>query len=140
MTITSGSDNDIIVSAHDNIIGYARKTEQIFIAQCMWWLASVIRLETEFVSHINKLRGRTIVEEPKLSEEACNIRHQNKPATSSDENEKIPQDKVLKDCKEFLRDSRRLRQLDALKAKVRTQFGRIKPTPISKKKLRAAAR
>jgi hypothetical protein len=45
MTITFANDNDVIVYALEKIISYTRKSQQIFVAQCMWWLASIIGLE-----------------------------------------------------------------------------------------------
>jgi len=46
------------------------------------------------------------------------------------------QDRVLKECEEFLKDSQRLRDIAALKSKGKTQTGRMNPTKISKKSLR----
>jgi hypothetical protein len=45
MTITFENDNDVIIYALEKIISYARRTQQIFVAQCVWWLASIIGLE-----------------------------------------------------------------------------------------------
>jgi hypothetical protein len=56
MTITFENDNDVICYALEKVISYARRTQQIFVAQCVWWLASVIGLERELVSHIDNLR------------------------------------------------------------------------------------
>jgi hypothetical protein len=58
MTTTFENDSDIIVYAHEIIISYARRTQQIFVAQCVWWLASVIGLEPGLVIHIYNLRKR----------------------------------------------------------------------------------
>jgi hypothetical protein len=63
MTLTFESDNDIIVYALEKIIVYTRRTQQIFMAQCVWWLASVIGLEPSVVIHINNLHGRIRVYE-----------------------------------------------------------------------------
>jgi hypothetical protein len=56
MTITLENDNDVIVSALENIIAYARRTQPVFVAQCVWWLASVCGLEQGLVDHIDNLK------------------------------------------------------------------------------------
>jgi hypothetical protein len=58
MTITFENDNDVIAYALEKIIAYARRTQQLFVAQCVWWLASVIGLELGLVAHIDNLRVR----------------------------------------------------------------------------------
>jgi len=58
MTITFESENDVIVYALEKIISYARRTQQIFVAQCVWWLASIIGLESGLVIHIDNLWKR----------------------------------------------------------------------------------
>jgi hypothetical protein len=69
MTITFENDNDVIVYGLEKVISYARRTQQIFVAQCVWWLASVIGLEPNLIAHIDKLRIREglVPEEPKES-------------------------------------------------------------------------
>jgi hypothetical protein len=59
MTISFESDNDVIVYTLERIISSARKTQQIFVAQCVWWLASVIGLESGLTIHIDNLRKRS---------------------------------------------------------------------------------
>jgi len=61
--ITFKNDNDVIVYALEKIIEYARKNQYIFVAQCVWWLASIIGLESGLVTHINSLRVRAEVYE-----------------------------------------------------------------------------
>jgi hypothetical protein len=53
-----------------------------------------------------------------------------------DNQEDQRQDTIRKECEEYLKDSRRLREIAALKATGRTLTGLINPTPISKKRLR----
>ena len=67
MTITFENDNDVIVYALEKIISYARRTQHIFVAQCVWWLASVIGLEGGLVNHIGNLRKETDIVPPELS-------------------------------------------------------------------------
>jgi hypothetical protein len=56
MTITFENDNDVIVYALAKVIAYARRTQQVFVAQCVWWLASIVGLETGLINHIDILR------------------------------------------------------------------------------------
>jgi len=56
MTITFENDSDVIVYALEKIISYARKSQQIFVAQCVWWLASVIGLELGLIAHIDNIQ------------------------------------------------------------------------------------
>jgi hypothetical protein len=59
MTITFENDNDVIVYALEKVISYARRTQQIFVAQFVWWLASIIGLEQGLIIHINNVQSRT---------------------------------------------------------------------------------
>jgi len=58
MTLTFENDNDVIVYALEKIISYARKNQYIFVAQSVWWIASVIGLTDGLVTHIDNLRKR----------------------------------------------------------------------------------
>jgi hypothetical protein len=58
MTIAFKNDNDVIVFPFEIIIAYARKFQQIFVAQCVWWLASMIGLEQGLSIHIDNLWKR----------------------------------------------------------------------------------
>jgi hypothetical protein len=68
MTITFENDNDVIVSALEWTISYARRTQQVFVAQCVWWLVSIIGLEQGLINHIGNLHGRTIISTERYSE------------------------------------------------------------------------
>jgi len=95
----------------------------------VWWLASIFGLERELVSHINKLR----------TERNTNPQEQHPREAST-----IPMDlaedrrinQVLDDTEQYLRQSRRLREIAALKVSVTTSTGRINATRISKKYLK----
>jgi len=71
MTITFENHNDVIVYALENTIAYTRRTQQIFVAHCVWWLASVIELEQGLINYINNLweRSEISLEEVKESSE-----------------------------------------------------------------------
>jgi len=56
MTITFENDDDVIIYGLEKIIAYARRTQQIFVAQCVWWLASILRLEQGLIVCIDNLR------------------------------------------------------------------------------------
>jgi hypothetical protein len=58
MTITFENDNDDIVYALEKIIYHARRTQQIFVAQCIQWLASIIGLYQGLVSYIDNQQSR----------------------------------------------------------------------------------
>jgi hypothetical protein len=58
MPITFENDNDVIVYALEKVISYARRTQQIFAANCVWWLASIIGLESGLINYIDTLTGR----------------------------------------------------------------------------------
>jgi len=72
MTITFENDNDVIVYALEQIICYARDNCYMFLAQSVWWIASVIGLSEGLATHIDNLRIRfearqLISEEDQLS-------------------------------------------------------------------------
>jgi hypothetical protein len=58
MTITFENDNDIIIYALEKVISHARRTQQIFMAQCGWWLASIIGLHQCLVKYIVNTQSR----------------------------------------------------------------------------------
>jgi hypothetical protein len=57
MTITFEIENDIIIYAIEKIISHTRRTQKIFVAECVWWLASIIRFEERLVSYIDNLQS-----------------------------------------------------------------------------------
>jgi hypothetical protein len=56
MTMTFENDNDVIVYTLEKVIAYARRTQQIFVVQCVWWLASIIGLEQGLIIYIDNLQ------------------------------------------------------------------------------------
>jgi len=58
MTITFEHENDIIVYALEKIICYTRDNHYIFVAQSVWWIASIIGLSEGLATHIDNLRIR----------------------------------------------------------------------------------
>jgi len=58
MTITFENDNHVIVYGLERIISYARENQYIFLAQSIWWIASVIGLQQGLLIHIENLKNR----------------------------------------------------------------------------------
>jgi len=56
MTITFENDDDVVIYALEKSIAYARRTQQIFMAQCVWWLASILGLEQGLLVYIDNLQ------------------------------------------------------------------------------------
>ena len=133
MTVTFENDNDVILYALEKVISYARRTQQIFVAQCVWWLASIIGLEQGLANYIDNIQSRT--DTTVLPENVPGVDRTVSPVPR-DIQEDQRQDKVLKECEEYLKDSRRLREIAALKATGKTLTGFVNPTAISKKCLR----
>jgi hypothetical protein len=138
MTITFENNNDVIVYALEKIIAYARRPQLICVAQCVWWLASVIGLEQGLVTYIDNIQSRIEVKvtSVRVPQEPAPVTRGSVSPQPRDIQEDQRQDRILKECEEYLNDSRQLREIASLKAKGRTSTGLINPTPISKKYLR----
>jgi len=104
------------------------------VAQCVWWLASIIGLEQGLVSYIDNLQSR--IEVRVVHEESETVDRETVSLGSRDIQEEDRQDKILKECEDFLGDSGRQRKIAALKATGRTSTGLINPTSDSKKVLK----
>jgi len=137
MTITFENDNDVIVYALEKVISYARNTQQIFVAQCVWWLASIIGLEQGLTSFIDNLQSRrkvvVIPEEPEAV-----VRKTVSPDPKDIQEER--RERIFKECEGYLRDSRQLGRVATLKATGKTLTGLINPTAVTKRHLRKEAR
>jgi len=108
MPVTFEKDSDIILYALECVISHARRTQQIFVAQCVRWLTSVLGLEKELVSHIDKLQG------PKDTTFQERL-HREVSATPRDLANDQRIDQVRDNTKKYLRESKRLREIAALK-------------------------
>jgi len=75
MTITFEDNNDVIEYALEKVISYARGTQQIFVAHCVWWLALIIGLEQGLVNYIDNLQRR---EDAATSENYSAVVHPNR--------------------------------------------------------------
>jgi len=132
MPIIFENDNDIIIHALECVVSYARRTQQIFVAQCVWWLASIIGLEQGLILHIDKLQDREDTILPKQLPRAV-------PAIPRDLTEDQRVDQVIDNAEQYLRESKRLTELSALKISGKTRTGRLNPLRTTKKSLREAA-
>jgi hypothetical protein len=65
MTITFESDSDIIVYALEKIISFARENQYLFVANCAWWLAGVIGLDSGLIIFIDCLETRKQAYQPR---------------------------------------------------------------------------
>ena len=133
MPVTFENDNDIIVYALECVIAHARRTQQVFVAQCVWWLALIIGLERELVSHIDKLQsGKDTTPQEQLPWEDS--------ATPKDLAEDSQVDQVLDRTEQYLRESKQLREIVALKTTGTTMTGQVNPLKRSRKCLRRTQR
>jgi len=132
MTVTFENDNNIIVYALEKIISYARYNKYIFVAQCVWWLSNIIGLEQGLLNHIDNLQSQVeVFQAPENTPTGAQIINPprlhiiNKYESRNSESDK--QDRILKDCEEFLRSSR------AAKRKIDKNSGKQKKeSPVSK--------
>ena len=147
MTITFENESDVIVYALEKIISYAKKTQHIFAANCVWWLASIIGLEQGLVSYIDNIQSRvevTVASDKKihipntaakpLDKEKSEIQKSISPVPR-DLQEDDRQDQLLEVCEEYLKESRRLRDIVALKQKGSVQTGRVSKGSSKKKNI-----
>jgi hypothetical protein len=150
MTITFENDNDVIVYALEKVISYARQTQQIFVAHCVWWLASIIGLETGLVNHIDNLRKREdVLEQARVSEERREVPEEDQSsqqvhpdrvaqilvnrsvsAVPRDLTEDQRLDRILEEAEEVIQNS--LRDRDAVRR------NRVNPLPSTKAQLKKA--
>jgi hypothetical protein len=91
-------------------------------------------LEAGLVIHIDNLQGRSVVIKPLQPEVDPPEDQKSSPEKTREEY----QDKVLKECEEFLQESRRLRNDTTFKATGKTKTGRINPLASARKDRRIA--
>jgi hypothetical protein len=71
MPVTFQNVNDIIIYALEKIISFARRNHYLFVALCIWWLASIIDLQSGLKEHIKNLKiqvhiaERSVLAEPR---------------------------------------------------------------------------
>jgi hypothetical protein len=83
----------------EKIIAYARRSQQLLMSQCVWWIASVIGLEVGLITYIVNLRREGVQMTPTASV----------PTQGPQEKQDLERtEKVHKEGEKFLQDSRRL--------------------------------
>jgi hypothetical protein len=118
MIITFDNDNDVIVYTVEQIISYAIRTQQNFVAQVIWWLASVIGLESGLLNHIDNVDGKIIVNEP--LQPGGNPSAPEEQENAPDESEEESQDRIVEECEAYPKESGMQRAIATLKSKVIT--------------------
>lgn len=149
MTVSFENDSDVIVYALENGICYARRTQQIFVAQCVWWLASIISLEQELVIDIDKIRilfEAPVTEEKEISATPRDLQQERSTSSVPNHTREDSADldsrrsRILEECEEVLKKSQWLREITCLKAKGRARTGRINPLKATNDSLRVRKR
>jgi hypothetical protein len=65
MTITFGNDSDVIVYALEKIISFARENQYLVVANCVWWIAGIIGLDSGLTIFIDNLESRKRAHKPR---------------------------------------------------------------------------
>jgi len=127
MTISFEIDNEVIVYALAKIISFARANQYIFLAQSICWISSIIGLQPGLITYIDNLHSRS--EKEKIWREVTIM-----PRDEVPESEEDRQDTILKECEEFLRDFRQLRDIANFSESTgKTKSGQINPRKSTKK-------
>jgi hypothetical protein len=58
MTITFETDSDVIVYALEKIVSFAKENQYLFVANCAWWIAGIIGLDSGLTTFIDNLEIR----------------------------------------------------------------------------------
>lgn len=150
MTITFENDNDVIVYALEKVIAYARRTQQIFVAHCVWWLASIIGLESELIHLIDTLQEQ---EEDLLEAQLPGDVHpvpeqvQNPQQIHPDRVPQISSESAVSTVPRDLTEDQRLERIlvsaervvpESFRDQSRPQFNRVNPVPQTKTQLKKA--
>jgi hypothetical protein len=67
MTITFEKDADVIVYALEKIISFARENQYLFVANCTWWIAGKIGLDSGLTIYIDNLETRKRIGQNRIS-------------------------------------------------------------------------
>jgi hypothetical protein len=134
MTITFTNDSDVIVYTFKKVLSYARRNQQIIVAQRIWWLASIIGLDRGLIIPIDNLHLREEIDESDCRNESKLL---NDTSTSC---ELEQPDIVLNKCEEYLHESQRLRDIANLRTATKAKTSRINPIKASKRILQRSTR
>jgi hypothetical protein len=133
MTITFENDKDVIVYALEKVICYARRTQQIFLAQCVWWLASIIGLEQGLVTHIDNPQERegfskSTKVHPDRVAQISNTRAVSMVPRDLTEDQRL--DRILESAERKIQDS--------FQDRGACQYNRVNPLPTTRTQLKKA--
>jgi hypothetical protein len=139
MTITFETDSEVIVYALEKIISFAQGNQYLFVANCAWWIAGVIGLDSELVTFIDNLEIRRSTYQ---SREISNIPRDISRLESIDP-EQIKLEETIIQRRNPSKASRvartKLADPDYIPDPLRrTRKGKISPIPISKRQLKKA--
>jgi len=56
MTLHFKDDSEVTIYTLEKIISFARQNQYFFVASCVWWIASIIGLDTGLTIYIDNLR------------------------------------------------------------------------------------
>jgi len=55
MTIGFENDSEVIVYALEKVIAFAQEHQYFFVANCAWWIASIIGLDNHLTRYIDRI-------------------------------------------------------------------------------------
>jgi hypothetical protein len=137
MTITFENDKDVIIYAIEKIISFARENQYFFVANCAWWLARVIDLDSGLTLFIDNHRKHKT---PKVSGDCSETVH-------PDRVQQIVTESAISSTKRYLTEDQRLDQIlvSASECSARSerdqntwQRNRVNPLPPTKTQLKKA--
>jgi hypothetical protein len=67
MTMTFANESDVIIYALKRIVSFARENQYLFVANCAWWIAEVIELDSDLTIHIDNSETRMHLEQIETS-------------------------------------------------------------------------
>jgi hypothetical protein len=67
MTITFANKSDVIIYALERIVSFGKENHNHFVANCAWWIARVIGLDSGLTIHIDNLETRRHLEQRETS-------------------------------------------------------------------------
>jgi hypothetical protein len=119
MTITFETDSDVIIYALEKIISFARENQFLFVANCAWWIAGIIGLDSGLITYIDNLESRKRAYQPREIS-----------TTPRDLTEDQRLDPILDSAERTIQESTRDR--------LRLQSNRVNPLPKTKNQLKKA--
>jgi hypothetical protein len=132
LTSTVETESDVIVYALEKIISFGRENQYLFVANCAWWIAGIIELDSGLTVHIDNLATRRNIELRQISSTPWDIAMSVSP-TPRDLTEDRRLDQALEIAEIFVTESRRARntwQRNRVKSLPKTKTQRQKARKI----------